>query len=84
MPMPDDFNPNLPEPPEEPDEPDYDVALDFASLLASQIDRDPEPDRDANYYEWLKWWYRQPQNQEKARELERGYIEAMQRDPHLD
>jgi hypothetical protein len=33
MPMPDDFNPNLPEPAEEPDEPDYDRELDWLSLL---------------------------------------------------
>ena len=50
----------------------------------ADLDPDPEPDRDANYYEWVKWWYRQPQNQEQVREIERSYIEAMQRDPHLD
>jgi hypothetical protein len=33
MPMPDDFNPNLPEPVEELDEPDYDLELDWLSLL---------------------------------------------------
>ncbi len=48
------------------------------------IEGDPEPDREVNYYEWLKWWYRQPQNQEKAREIDRRYIEAMQRDKNLD
>jgi hypothetical protein len=45
---------------------------------------DPEPDRDGNYYKWLQWWYRQPQNQEKSREIERIYIEAMQKDKNLD
>ncbi len=45
---------------------------------------DPEPDRDVNYYEWVKWWYRQPKNQEEARKIERRYIEAMQRDQKLD
>lgn len=47
-------------------------------------DIDPEPDRNANYYQWLCWWYRQPKNQAKAAEIERCYIEAMQRDPKLD
>ena len=45
---------------------------------------DPEPDRGANYYEWLKRWYRQPQNQERAREIERSYVIAMQKDKNLD
>jgi hypothetical protein len=31
--MPDDFNPNMPEPIEESDEPDYDLELDWLSLL---------------------------------------------------
>jgi hypothetical protein len=35
MPMPDDFNPNMPEPAEEFEEPDYDRELDIASLIAS-------------------------------------------------
>ncbi len=35
MPMPDDFNPNLPEPPEEVDEPDHDREFDIASLVRS-------------------------------------------------
>jgi hypothetical protein len=47
-------------------------------------DIDHEPDRDANYYEWVQWWHRQPQNKEKAIELEQVYIAAMLRDPHLD
>ena len=37
MPMPNDFNPNMPEPPEEADEPDYDAELDFESLLATSL-----------------------------------------------
>ncbi len=45
---------------------------------------DPEPDRDANYYEWLKWWYRQPEHQERAREIESAYIAEMQKDKNLD
>lgn len=45
---------------------------------------DPEPDRNANYYRWLLWWYRQPENQERAREIERNYIETMQKDRNLD
>lgn len=45
---------------------------------------DPEPDRDKTYYAWLKWWYRQPENQEKARELERWNIEVIQSDKNLD
>jgi hypothetical protein len=84
MTMPDDFNPNLPEPPEEVDEPDYDADLDSASLLATQPDLDPEPTRDENYYEWVQWWHRQPQNKDKAIELDQVYIAAMLRDPHLD
>jgi hypothetical protein len=31
--MPDDFNPNVPEPAEESDEPDYDLERDWLSLL---------------------------------------------------
>ncbi len=46
--------------------------------------RDAEPDRGANYYEWLEWWYRQPENQERAREIEASYIAAMQNDTNLD
>ncbi len=45
---------------------------------------DPEPARAANYYEWLKWWYRQPEHQERAGEIDRAYIDAMQKDPCLD
>lgn len=45
---------------------------------------DPEPPKHENYYEWLKWWKRQPENQAKARELEQRYIDAMQKDRNLD
>lgn len=45
---------------------------------------DPEPNRAANYYLWVNWWYRQPENQDRTRDIECRYIEAMQRDKNLD
>ncbi len=52
--------------------------------MTEDLPIDPEPDREADYHQWLKWWYRQPDNQDKARDIFRRYIEAMQKDKHLD
>ncbi len=58
--------------------------IDINGKVQFKPGRDREPDRDENYYEWLIWWYRQPQHQERAREIWLNYIEAMQKDRNLD
>jgi hypothetical protein len=37
-----------------------------------------------SHYKQLCDWYANPANAERAAEIERNYVEAMQRDPHLD